>query len=110
MFPFRQGVSGKNSSFWSTLHHGTPTLTTRGPGLPGGLVDGETTMLVPPDDVDALANRLRWADTHREELEEIGRRGRSFVAQAFDWSSLARSMHSVFVVAAGVTAEEGEAR
>ena len=110
VFPFRQGVSGKNSSFWSTLHHGTPTLTTRGPGLPEGLVDGQTTMLVPVDDVDALAARLRWADTHRDELEAIGRRGRAFVSETFEWSGLARRMHAVFAAAAGVEAEEGEAR
>jgi glycosyltransferase involved in cell wall biosynthesis len=99
VFPFRDGLSGKNSSFWSTMHHATPTLTTRGPGLPSGLVDGENTMLVPTEDHAAIAERLRWADTHRAGLEAIGRAGRDFVVRSFDWSVIARSMHEVFASA-----------
>lgn len=96
VFPFREGLSGKNTSFWSTMHHATPTLTTRGNGLPNGLVDGENTLLVPPDDVDALAGRIRWAMEHRDELEAIGQAGRLYVQRDFDWSELARRTLTAF--------------
>lgn len=96
VFPFREGLSGKNSSFWSTMHHATPTLTTRGAGLPAGLVDGDNTLLAQPEDADDLARQITWAATHRDELEAIGARGRSYVEDAFAWSTLAGAMREVF--------------
>lgn len=96
VFPFRDGLSGKNSSFWSTLHHATPALTTAGEGLPRGLVDGENVLLAPIDDSEALAARIRWAMEHRGELERVGRAGRSFVQRDFDWRDLADRTRRIF--------------
>lgn len=107
VFPFREGLSGKNSSFWSTMHHATPTLTTRGPGLPPGLVDGENTLLVDPDDDEALAARIRWAMDHRDDLAGIGRAGRAFVLHDFDWGALARRTLAVFDQARGARVSGG---
>lgn len=90
VFPFREGLSGKNTSFWSTMHHATPTLTTRGAGLPGGLIDGTNTLLVPSDDVGALAAKIRWAMRNRGSLEAIGQAGRVYVQRDFDWRELSR--------------------
>lgn len=105
VFPFREGLSGKNSSFWSTMHHAAPTLTTRGSGLPEGLVDAQNTLLVPTEDVDALVARLLWADGHRDELEEIGRAGRRLVETSFAWDDLSARMHDVFGAAVTGRAE-----
>mgnify|MGYP001101756940 CR=1 FL=1 len=96
VFPFREGLSGKNTSFWSTMHQATPTLTTRGPGLPDGLVDGENTLLAPVEDVDALIEKLLWADAHRDVLEEIGRKGQDFVVRSLSWDALAARMLEIF--------------
>ena len=101
VFPFRDGVSGKNSSFWSTMHHATPALTTQGPGVPPGLVDGQNSLLVPAEDAEAIAERLRWSDAHRAELEAIGRAGREFVLRSFDWSVIVRTMREVFATSGG---------
>lgn len=95
-FPFREGLSGKNSSFWSTMHHAAPTLTTRGPGLPEGLLDRENTLLAPAESVEGLVEKLEWADANRAALEEIGRRGRAFVEESFAWSTIAERMRGVF--------------
>lgn len=62
----------------------TPVISTRLSGIPEVVRDGETGVLIAPDDPGALAAALRdvlaHADTHRERA----RRGHELVASAFD--------------------------
>lgn len=99
VFPFRDGLSGKNSSFFGALHHGTPALTTRGVGLPDGLVDGRNVLLASPDDAGSLAERIRWAAAHRAELPRMGERGRDYVLQHHGWRTLAHQTLELFTAA-----------
>lgn len=96
VFPFRDGLSGKNASFWSALDHGTPTLTTHGRGLPPGLVPRENVLLAKPADARALAEEIRWAMQHAEERESLGRAGRDFVRENLGWSTLADRTLAIF--------------
>jgi glycosyltransferase involved in cell wall biosynthesis len=96
VFPFRDGLSGKNCSFWTTLEHATPALTTQGVGLPDGLEDMRNVLLAPIDDSAALAGRIRWALENRPALPAIGTAGQSYVRQQLDWSSLARDIQAIF--------------
>lgn len=99
VFPFRDGLSGKNSSFWGALHHATPALTTRGAGLPEGLMDGHNVLLAAADDARGLAGRIRWAMEHRAELPQVGERGRAYVLEHHGWRALARQTLEVFAAA-----------
>jgi glycosyltransferase involved in cell wall biosynthesis len=96
VFPFRDGLSNKNCSFWTTLEHGTPALTTRGDGLPEGLVHGDNVLLSPVDDADALADRLQWAHENRDALRRLGGAGQQYVRQRLDWARLTRDMLTIF--------------
>jgi len=96
VFPFRDGLSGKNSSFWSVLHHATPALTTSGAGLPAGLKDGENVLLARPRDADDLASRMAWAMDHRASLAAVGEGGRHYVEDLLGWSKLTESTVRAF--------------
>jgi glycosyltransferase involved in cell wall biosynthesis len=96
VFPFRDGVSNKNCSFWTTLEHATPTLTTEGVGLPEGLRHQHNVLLAGIDDAATLAARIRWASENRAALEALGRAGQNYVRQKLDWAGLARHIHGIF--------------
>jgi len=62
---------------------GTPVIGSRVDGIPEMIQDGETGFLVPPGDVDALADRLKWVLSHPEEAKEMGRKARAFAREFF---------------------------
>lgn len=88
VLPYRDGASFRRGSLLAVLAHGLPVVTTR-PALPlPELADGETALLVPPDDPVALAAavaRLAADEALRRRLGEGARR----VAAAFGWEHIA---------------------
>lgn len=88
VLPYRDGASFRRGSLLAVLAHGLPVVTTR-PALPlPELADGETALLVPPDDPAALAAavaRLAADEALRRRLGEGARR----VAAAFGWENIA---------------------
>jgi glycosyltransferase involved in cell wall biosynthesis len=62
----------------------TAVVSTRLSGIPEVVRDGETGVLVPPDDPVALAEALREVLAHPETHRARARRGRELVAAAFD--------------------------
>ena len=65
---------------------GTPVLTTRCSGGPECFDDDVEGWLVPPRDVSAIVDRLRWAAAHRDELAMMGR---ASSRRAHRWDHLA---------------------
>lgn len=63
---------------------GLPVICTRHNGFPEGMVDGESGMLVPERDVDALAAAVAALVAHPARWPAMGRRGRAHVEQHFD--------------------------
>jgi len=96
VFPFRDGLSNKNCSFWTTLEHATPALTTRGIGLPAGLRHQHNVLLADIDDAVSLADGIRWACENRTALEKLGLSGQGYVRQTLDWSRLAGAIADIF--------------
>jgi glycosyltransferase involved in cell wall biosynthesis len=78
---------------------GTPVIGSRVGGIPEMIEDGVTGFLVPPGDVEALANRIRWILSHPDEAEEMGRRGRAFVSKWFSPDLYVRRYASLFEMA-----------
>src|SRR5262249_42098092 len=69
---------------------GVPVLATTGGAVPEVVgVDGDTGLLVPPDDPEALAVGLRRLLADPMLREEIGRRGRERVVRRFTWRQTA---------------------
>src|SRR5262249_30047799 len=69
---------------------GTPLVATTGGALPEVVGrDGETALLVPPGDSDALAERLAGALARGDLRATLGRRGRDWVRARWTWRQTA---------------------
>jgi len=69
---------------------GTPTVASDAPGLRESVVHGETGLLVPHGDVEALTRGIESLLDDDERREEMGRRARAF-AEGFSWEASADS-------------------
>lgn len=63
---------------------GLPTVSTQVTGIPEIIQDGVTGLCVPPGDVSAMAEAIRWVLDHPAEAAAMARRGRQLVEEQFD--------------------------
>jgi glycosyltransferase involved in cell wall biosynthesis len=75
---------------------GTPVIATTSSGGPECIDDGVDGWIVPPRDVDALVERLRFCAANRDEVAAVGRRARAR-AERWTW----RDAGDAFVRAIG---------
>ena len=73
-----------------------PIVATHVGGVPEEVLDGETGFLVPPRDPEALASKISWLLTRREDAASMGKRGREIVEQHFTIDRLAREMENAY--------------
>lgn len=74
---------------------GTPVIASRVGGIPELIVDGETGLLVPPDDAVVLATRMRYVLEHPDEAEAMARRARAEASRRFTTEDYARAYQTV---------------
>ncbi|MBN1511437.1 MAG: glycosyltransferase, partial [Phycisphaerae bacterium] len=86
---------------------GLPVVASAVGGMPEVLSDGQSGFLVPPKDVDALTERLRFLMAHPERWPEIGRAGRRLVEQRFDNRRLTDRLLEIYDAAAKCDASQG---
>lgn len=83
-------VTGKTVQ---ALAASVPTVVGRSPETErAGFVDRENCLTVPRDDPHGLADAIAWADSHRDDLERIGRNGRTLYEARFSTAALARAL------------------
>jgi glycosyltransferase involved in cell wall biosynthesis len=69
---------------------GTPLVGTTGGAVPEVIgKDGDTAMVVPPGDSEALAAKIRWGLEHTDLRGTIGRRGRQRIIDRWSWTHTA---------------------
>lgn len=78
---------------------GTPVLTTSVSGIPEMVRDGWNGLLVPPDDVDALAAALRRAIANPAWLRTLGDGARGTASDRFDGDRLAARLAGLLLEA-----------
>ncbi len=78
---------------------GTPVIGSRVGGIPEMIREGETGFLVPPGDVDALTDRLRWVLSHPWETQEMERKARAFARRFFSAQAYTEHYRKLFEVA-----------
>jgi glycosyltransferase involved in cell wall biosynthesis len=69
---------------------GTPTICTDVGGMPEFVEDGVTGFVVPPNDPDALRERINHLVRNPEIVAQMGQRGRERVLERFTWDAVAR--------------------
>jgi colanic acid/amylovoran biosynthesis glycosyltransferase len=67
---------------------GIAVIATRVGGIPESVSDGKSGILVPPRNVEALAEKLSYLIEHPETRLELGRAGRTHVEANFDSDKL----------------------
>jgi len=95
VLPYRDGASFRRGSLMAALAHGLPIVSTYPQVEILELVEGENISLVPPDDVEALVERIASLISDRGKRERLGR-GAGELAEAFTWESIAREAVSVY--------------
>jgi glycosyltransferase involved in cell wall biosynthesis len=70
-----------------------PVISTRSGSIADLVVDGETGILVPPGDVEALAGAMVRLGTDARLRERLGRNGREYVAERFSHAAVARQFY-----------------
>jgi glycosyltransferase involved in cell wall biosynthesis len=80
---------------------GTPVVGTAVGGIKTTVVDGETGYLVPPNDPEALAERLAWLHQHPQAAQRMGWAGMRRAYQHFTWRNVASQVANVYETAIG---------
>jgi phosphatidylinositol alpha-1,6-mannosyltransferase len=88
-------VEGFGLVFLEANACGTPVIGARTGGIPDAIRDGDTGLLVPPTDPDALAEAIRRVLTQPDLAASLGRQGRDYAATEASWAHVAERMHSV---------------
>ncbi|MUG93358.1 glycosyltransferase [Scytonema sp. UIC 10036] len=92
VLPFHHGMTMKSGSLLTLLAHGLPVIATQ---HPTPLPENHPVYLVPPRNIDALADALCQLLNHPEKRKYLGDVGRAFI-QNFTWSNIARSHLNIY--------------
>jgi len=76
-----------------------PVICTAVASMPEIVQDGVTGFIVPPNDPNALRNRINWLLEHRYEAAEMGRAGREKVLSEFTWPATVRRCLGIYASA-----------
>ena len=87
---------GLGISFLEAMASGVPMIGTCVGGIPEFLIDGETGLLVQPDDPQGFANALeRFANDHVLR-EKVVMQAKMLVYERYSWDSIAGEMNKLF--------------
>ena len=78
---------------------GTPVIGSRVGGIPEMIQDGANGFLVPPGDVNALAERLRWFFEYPDKVTYMGQQARRFAKEFFSPEAYVRHYASLLAMA-----------
>ena len=73
-----------------------PVVSTWHSGIPEVVLDGQTGLLVPPGDIEALADRIRRLLRDPDLRRRLGDRGRAHIAEHFDMPVLTRRLEAIY--------------
>lgn len=75
---------------------GTPVIGAAVGGIKNTVVDGQTGFLVPPNDPDALAQKLAWLQKHPKTAQRFGWAGMRRAYRHYTWRSVAERIAQVY--------------
>jgi alpha-maltose-1-phosphate synthase len=80
---------------------GTAVVASKTGGIPEVVADGDTGLLVPPDDPVALAEAINSLTRDRDRAKAMGVAGRERAAIEFDWAKIARQTADLYKAVVG---------
>ena len=101
-------MDGIPTVFMETMATGRPVISCPISGIPELVRDGETGLLVPPDDPRALADAIERLARDESLRVRLGRQGRALVERQHDQHATARRLLHL-MLGAGPLAGVGEA-
>ena len=96
-------VEGFGVSLVEASASGLPVIGGRSGGIPEAVLDGETGLLVDPDEPASIARALRRLLDDRELAGRLGRRGREEVERYYNWDRAAGEVWALLEEVAAVT-------
>jgi starch synthase len=75
---------------------GTAVVASKVGGIPEVVADGETGLLVPPDDPEALAESINALTRDRDRAKAMGAAGRERAQTKFDWGKIAEQTAELY--------------
>ncbi|HET6568440.1 MAG TPA: glycosyltransferase family 4 protein [Rhodothermales bacterium] len=88
-------VEGLPISFLEAEACGKPVIGARSGGIPDAVLEGETGLLVPPDDPQALGEAVLRLAHDPEYARRLGRQGREYVLRRGNWEYAGSSIFEV---------------
>ena len=88
---------------------GTAVVASHVGGIPEVVADGQTGLLVPPDEPQALTDALNTLARDQERAEAMGEAGRQRAISDFDWTSIASQTAKLYQEVAESTAKPADA-
>ncbi len=85
-----KAIEGFGISFIEASASGLPVIAGDSGGVRSAVRDGETGVVVPPNDCDAAASALRQLLANPERRKALGRAGRRLVETHYNWDRVAR--------------------
>lgn len=89
-------VEGLPVTILEALALGRPVVATSVGGVPSIVRDGETGMLVPPGDPDAIAQAIAWMIDHPETASAYGASGSALVKERHGIEQMVRATEAVY--------------
>jgi len=101
VLPYKDGASLRRGSLMAALAHGLPIISTRPSMRVKELIEGENIVLVPPDDVEALAAKIQELAASEGLRHRLGR-GAKRLSEAFSWERIAEETIALYSSLAGL--------
>jgi len=95
VLPYKDGVSLRRGSLMAALAHGLPIISTRPAIQVKELIEGENIALVPSDDVEALAAKIRELAASERLRRRLGE-GAKRISRAFSWGRIAEETVALY--------------
>jgi glycosyltransferase involved in cell wall biosynthesis len=92
----RGDTEGLGVVLLEAMNHGTPVIASRVGGIPDIVEDGESGLLVPPGDADALAAAVRRVRDDPALARRLGEAGRRRLREQFSWSAIVQRWLDVY--------------
>jgi len=89
IFVLSSKIEGMGTSIMDAMASSLPVVATRVGGIPKVVVDGETGLLVPPKNPEALAEAILRIYNNRELAERLGQKGHEVVHAKFSAEAMA---------------------